>query len=380
MEEISHNLAENELLSELIPEDRSKTWSKTELTTKNHSKVYCKAYNANIRGYHVDYVLCDEGGLYTDQQMFYQAVSPIVNNRKGTLVVIGTPTSEVDLLQDLSRNPEYWTGRYPVYVESENGTKRSLWPSRFSLKEIDAIRKRDGESSFQKEYLLNPRGEADNSLFPAFMVADCFDEKRGFMSARAVSSDEDGNYVDDPNRFVYMGCDFAIAQGPRADYDSYIVVEKFGDFTTVLYGERHRGLPIAAKVDRLVELYKRYRPRQVICDQSNVGQAVIDQLKSQLVPTTGVDFAPINRNSMLIGLRQFVEGKKLLIPRDQEDTLCMTFTNVLIKEMVDFKETRTRTGLITYQSDGVHDDTVMSLCLAIKGVATQREFLDMIAL
>ena len=53
---------------------------------------------------------------------------------------------------------------------------------------------------------------------------------------------------------------------------------------------------------------------------------------------------------------------------------------VLTRELVDFKETRTPSGLITYKSTGKHDDTVMSLCLALRGVGQTRDFLDMMGI
>ena len=379
MEEIMLHLRENELLAELMPDNRNQTWTKSELTTTNNSKVYCKAYGAGIRGYHVDYVLCDEGGEYNDHNIFKFAVSPTVNNRKGRICVIGTPKSDVDLLQELTNNPQYWSKKYPVYEEID-GKKISLWPSKFPLEEIENIRKRDGESSFQKEYLLNPRAETENALYPANMVADCFDHNDMFKSAISYATDEDGNIVIDPTRAVFIGCDFAIASGPRADFDSYVVVEKIGAHTNIIYGERHRGLPIHAKVARLKDLHERFKPRRIICDESNVGQAVIERMQEIHLPVQGQDFAPHNRNAMLISLRQAIEEGRITIPRHQEDELCMKFTNVLITEMVDFKETRTPSGLITYKSSGKHDDTVMSLCLALKGVYDTKDFLDLMAI
>ncbi len=111
-----------------------------------------------------------------------------------------------------------------------------------------------------------------------------------------------------------------------------------------------------------------------------MGQAVIEQLRMQLLPVEGVDFAPVNRNAMLIALRQIVEQCRLVIPRSGDCPTTMNFTGVLVGELVNFQETRTRSGLITYQSKGAHDDTVMSLCLAIKGANEQKEFMDMFAI
>jgi len=383
MEDISENLKNNELLQELIPTNRDQTWNKTELTTTKGDKVYCKAYNQGIKGYHVDVVLCDEAGTYSDHSIFHFTISPTVNHKKGRIITIGTPENVVDLLQELRANKQYWSGRYPALIKVD-GEDVPLWPGKFSLEELKEIRERDGESSFQKEYLLNPKAEAENALYPPNMIHDCFDFDETFKHSlpSRQSIDEKGNMVEvvPELRNVFIGCDFAIASGPRADFDAYTVIEKFGDRVQILYGERHKGLHITGKVQRLKDLQARYNAKKIMCDSSNIGQAVIEQLRMALLPVEGVDFAPVNRNALLVALRQILEQQRLVIPRNADEPQGMAYVGVLVSEMVGFSETRTRSGLITYQSKGVHDDTVMSLCLALKGANAQKDFMDMLAI
>ena len=113
-----------------------------------------------------------------------------------------------------------------------------------------------------------------------------------------------------------------------------------------------------------------------ILDPSSVGAAVLEELRKLGLPVEEAKFDPSSRNKMLINLRQMIENKDLIIPRDKEDALCSSFTDKLIKEMISMVETRTKSKLITYQTTAPHDDIVMALAMASLGVSQQREFLD----
>jgi phage terminase large subunit-like protein len=193
--------------------------------------------------------------------------------------------------------------------------------------------------------------------------------------------------------FTVIGCDFAIASGPRADYDAFVVINKIGAKATILHGETHRGFTIAAKIMRLKELFQMFRKQlnpqeekdgisasiKFVIDPSSVGQAVYEKLKMEFIPVEAANFDSVSRNTMLIGLRQMIENKDLIIPRNPEDAMTMNFTDKLIKEMICMMETKTKGGVITYQSKAPHDDTVMALAMACSVVAKQRDFIDVMA-
>jgi len=116
-----------------------------------------------------------------------------------------------------------------------------------------------------------------------------------------------------------------------------------------------------------------------VIDPSNVGKAVYEALRGKGYPVECAQFDAFSRNAMLINLRQMIENKDLIIPRNKEDALCMTFTDKMIKELISMVETKTKAGQISYQSKAAHDDCVMSLAMGCHGAAQQREFLDMMA-
>jgi len=362
LERIQKAIEDNELLKQLIPEKKD-TWTKTEINLSTGCKIFCKSYNQKetLKSFHVDYLLCDEAASYEDPSIFFRYISTRVMAKKGKLVCISTPVSIIDLMAQLLDNEEYTSGRYPCM---KNGN--SIWPNRFSNERLAQIKREIGTSSFEREYMCNPRAEEEDALYPPNLVTDCFEYNTKF---RRETTGGD----------VIIGCDFAIASGPRADFDAYIVIEKVGNVSMIIHGERHKGINIKAKVMRLEELYRNYNPKRMIVDESQVGHAVIEELMSMGIPIEGADFHPNSRNSRLVTLRKVIEEKKLSIPRDKEDPLTMTFTDVLIEELIKFKEIRTKAQTKTYQSTGAHDDTVMALSLAVAGAQKFKEYVDMVA-
>jgi hypothetical protein len=374
---IKNDIENNELLRTLIPLDRplSNWCSSTYMDLSTGCSIFCRPYSENIKGIHVDYLLGDEVSSYEDYSIWYRFIVTRVNAKNGKLVAISTSDSIADLMQELLANPEY-IGR--VYHAEENG--KSIWPDKFPMTKLAKIKNEIGISAYEREYMNNPRAEVENALYPPHLLAECFDYGSQFK-------------MSPPEGFTVIACDFAIASGPRADFDAYVVVNKVGAKVTLLYGETHKGLTIAAKIMRLNELFQTFRKQispqdeadgtsasiRMIVDPSSIGQAVYEELRRELIPVSAANFDSVNRSAMLTGLRQVIENKNLVIPRDPEDTMTMHFTDKLIKELICMMVTKTKAGTVTYQSKAPHDDTVMALAMACSVVAKQREFIDVMA-
>ena len=380
LSEIKDLIENNEVLMELIPEDKPKgMWCSADMMSlSTNCKIFVRPYSQNIKGIHVDYLLGDEVASYDEHSIWYSFVVTRVNAKNGIVAAISTPKNVADLMQEIIANSEYVGKTYPAIVDG-----KSIWPTKFSIERMERIKSEIGIAAFEREYMCNAKAQSENALYPPHLLIECFDNGTGF-SQKAMPG------------FTIIGCDFAIAEGPRADYDAYIVVNKFGSKATILHGESHRGFTIAAKVQRLTELYNIYTggaitnekndsnvitPTSVrfIIDPSSVGRAVLEELRSRGLPVECAQFDSANRNAMLINLRRMVENRDLIIPRHMEDPQCMAFTDRLVREMISMVETSTKSKLITYQAKSVHDDTIMALAMACKGIAAQKEFLDIMA-
>jgi len=312
---------------------------------------------------------CDELQDCFDREVFNKAIGPTVNKKQGHLVGVGASDNPGDLLEELFHRPGYVGRRYPVLIEP--GVSR--WPEAFPMSEIEAIRKRDGEESFQTQYMLNAKAEREGAVFPLVWIDNCFDFNESF-----------GDKKYDESTCV-IGADFAIAQGPRADFDAYVVLEKISGKTILRFAERHKGLPKDAKEQRLNFLFQRFNPHRIIMDPSHIGEAILQDLRNQGLPVTEGEFHAKARHKLLVNLQMMMQPDKngnseLVIPRNPEDSAALTFTNKLIEEMIGFKEEKSlTTGMTSYISKARHDDTVMALALACKAASEQREFLDIVA-
>jgi hypothetical protein len=366
LEEIRLNIEGNELLKDLMPDQtvKTSTWAKTEVVTKSGCKILCKPYTPNITGYHVDYILCDEASRFRDHSIFFRYVVTRVAAKQGKLAAISTPEDIADLMTVLARNPSWKSAVYKAI--SDEG--KLLWPTKFTRERLGKIRDEIGQAAFEREYLCNPRAMAENAIFPPDLIEEAYDFDITF-----------GPRISEESK-VYLGCDFAIATGARADFDSYIVLERIGEKAIIRHGERHRGLSIAAKIDRIQQLYQKYKVNRIVVDPSNVGASIVEKLRERMLPFDAPDFSSQNRNKMLLNLRELIEQKRLVIPRSDRNPATLTFTNSLVLELLSFIETKTKAGFITYYSNGPHDDTVMSLVLACKPVVEQRDFVDFVAM
>ena len=390
LKEIKFEIENNDLLFELIPKNKPLGhWcSADDMELSNGCKIFCRPYSENIKGIHVDYLLGDEVASYDDATIWHSFIVTRTNAKDGTCVAISTPDNIADLMQELIHNPEYIGKSYPARIDSDGKGDlqgKSIWPSRWPEEKLDKIMAEIGIPTFDREYQCNPKAQVDSAIYPPHLITECFDYGSGFTH-RAMEG------------FTVIACDFAIAEGPRADYDAYYVLHKHGKKVTLLYAERHRGFPISAKVNRLKELYGQYRVKlqtddaglemesmtsstiKFIVDPSNVGQAVYEELRLNGLPVDVASFDSMSRAGMLINLRQLLEGQDLIIPRNSEDAQCMKETDVLIKEMISMNETRSKSGLLTYQSKAAHDDTVMALAMGASSMSKRREFIDCVAI
>ena len=364
----------NELLQELKPQNADKSWSKQALRTTTNCRIFVRPYSINVKGERVDYVILDEAASYDRPEIYLDYIVPRLNPN-GKVALISTPESPVDLMARLNRpGLDYIHRTYPAIIEV-NGERVAIWPSRFPLEKLDALKLELGENYYEKNFMCNPKAEEENAIFTYKMIEDCFDHDRQ-MSFRSEGDEE----------HIYLGVDLAASSGPRADFDCFIAVGKLGGQAVLKHGEVHKGWSIKSKVNRIMELAETFKGKlvSIIVDQSNIGMAVIEDLRNAGLPVRAQDFHPTNRNKLLMNLKKMLEDRTLIIPFNQNDAVTQTFSKRLTLELVKFKEVTTdKTGQrLTspkYISTGTHDDTVMALAMACIGASLEQPFVDFIA-
>jgi len=354
LEIIKKLISENEVLRELIPTDRSDSWSKTELTTRNGNVLKIKPFTTRIRGTHVDYFICDD--ILRDEEitqeqakeLFWSVITPCVNTRKGQLIVVGTPMKTDDLLAELEEKKGWIHKRYSAVIMDDTGNWiEPLWKKRFDLTELEQIRNNMGLLKFDREYLCNPMAGGD-SFFPEEMI------KGQIHSNLEINTPK-------PKCLYYMGIDVALKKGSSADFSVFTIIEKDEfQICRLVKLERYKGKRASWQLTRIKELHKIFNFRKIQIEERGLSQSLVSDAKLDddlKFVTVGFKTVRASKERVLGQLQSGFMTKTLFILNHP----------ILIKELMAFQVRERRIGTEkkeTYEGVGAHDDTVISLALA----------------
>lgn len=355
-------ILDNELLRRLIPQDRRMSWSKTEIETTTGCKIECRAFNENIKGDSYHYILADEVAEYEDHDIFYYVIVPTTAFTRGTICCITTPKSKVDLSAELFRNQEYVCGKYAAI--KEDGIP--LWPEKYSIEYLMEKKKEIGPLAFEREFMCNPVS-SEAQVIPYEKIIAAYDTKETIHEYGETGHE------------YYMGCDIAVSK--VGDYSVFTIIEMIDDKFYIRHIDRpKRGMGINSQQMRIEDLYERFLPKKVMIDESNVGQAFVQDLRMKGLPVTSTDFSPKNRNSLFLNLVKLFDEERIIIPRNTKTPITKRITDELTKELANMITGETKSGQFTYKSAGAHDDMFVSLCLAMRVASNRRPFKVMIGM
>lgn len=373
-------IEDNEFLKELVPQGNDRTWNKREIRTKDGTWAVNVPYNINIKGYRADYIICDEADSYDDSSIYFDHVASRPNPG-GKICLISTPEGPTKLVQELkAKKPRgYIFIKTVAFVDKEGNpwidkqgqplpnveNAISLWPERFTMEDLLRKREEMGENEWQKNYFCNIMTEASDAVFSLKAWVDCYDSSLDF------------NFNINPNAQYFIGADFAISKGPKADYDAYVVVEKIGEKSIIKHIEIWRGKLVPFKEERLMDLYERFqsdKTTKIIADESNVGSEVIRKLKGRGMTVLAQNFFYQERKRMLRTLSNIIESRNIVVPRKSKDKETIDKTNLLLEQLLGFvRRTSDVTSLEQFESKAAHDDIAISLAMAIKESSKARD-------
>ena len=383
--QVQHIAQTNPFFKDMLPSDRRTSWNKMELKTAKGGQYFIKPFNATIRGIHVDYLILDD--ILRDEEItqeqakdiFWGPVWTRVQTVGGKIIIVGTPQSADDLFADIEKKSKQglqwrFVRKPAVIVDPVTGEwKEPLWKERFTLEELEAIKENMGPSRFAREYMCDPIATGSN-LFPSDMIAECLDDKLGFTYECKGE--------------VTIGVDLAMSSSPTGDYSVFTVVDSFrGTYIKNVDGievevkdpvivrriERYKGLSYQAHQNIAERLYRDFNAKKMIVDSSTFGAAFIQDLRARQMHVDGQSFLREERNSLLLNLRRIIESGRLVLPFAKDDTFAYNIMKIVIKELSGIEEAKTpRSEVRTFRSNLAHDDTVMSLALAVRDVRTPK--------
>lgn len=377
--DINSFISENEIINTLKPKDYMETWNKKELRTSTKCRVFCKPYTPNMRGERSDFTLVDEADAeaYRDVKIFKEHVLSRLNPG-ARIALISTPDSTTGLMSYLKNTDKDKIWAFKKYVsiinmkvEGNYSTGESLWKERFPMGVL-LDKKKEMSDAFEKVMMCDEKAESEESLFKLKYILDCYDTRFKFETKPSGG-------------LIIIGCDFAYSDSPRADYTVYVVVEKQDGFYKIRdIDVLPKGIKLPEKVKRIKELFnqykyavdeeKNYSEPIIVCDGSNIGSDVVDELYSSGLAVISESFSVPERKDMYKILQNIIENKKLIIPRNPEDEKAIRLTDDLTEQLMGFVERESLGGSYKSKildSNARHDDIASALAMAVKEASKQ---------
>jgi len=359
---VRNMISNNAYLKEFIPKGRDASWRARELSLANGATFYCKTYGEGVRGLRIDFVLCDEAQEYEDKSLFWTDVSPVVQLNLGSIIVIGTARSPVDLLHELEDNDEYYSERYPA---ERDGV--ALWKQKYTTADHDEfdkrslvkIRKEIGELPYAQEFMLIPVSSA-NSLFPYSITSKALANNQSFMPYGKKSEK------------YYIGYDVAIS--PKGDWTVMSVLGVNADRKFLAKAIRFRA-SFEEQRRRLKKLYDDFAPEKCLVDATGVGEKQATDLQKEFQGLEVIKVTYDEKYKMFLDLRQEFENFNVSLPNSKDSPETYSYTQILLKELEEFSlKIDIRPGSMVRPKfhSGKYDDCVDSLAYANR--ASQRAF------
>jgi hypothetical protein len=126
--------------------------------------------------------------------------------------------------------------------------------------------------------------------------------------------------------------------------------------------ERFNQIDYNLQKSRIISIYSKYGRPDVTIDSTGVGDPVSDDLSKDIQNLERYTFTQKSRMDLLTNLQLLIQQQKIKIPNDP----------ILISELKSFEYDISDNGKIGARCDDkLHDDTVMSLALAVWGIPSE---------
>lgn len=160
----------------------------------------------------------------------------------------------------------------------------------------------------------------------------------------------DHRFLIDSHRTYRLGIDLA-------KLNDYTVVTAI-DLTTfkTFVAERFNQIDYPLQKARIQAQHFRFNKAAITIDSTGVGEPIYDDLNEAQIPITGYKFTEQSRRDLLTNLQLLLEQEIIKIPNDP----------ILLDELRSFQYELSENGKVKMVvPEGLHDDMVMSLALAV---------------
>jgi hypothetical protein len=268
---------------------------------------------------------------YSEQseRIWTEIFQPVLRENKGTATFVYTPKGKNHswkLLQ-LAREQENWY----VDVQSVHDT------GMFTEAELEEIKLNTPAALFQQEYECS------------------FLESASSFFRRTRENTYDADTTPESDHSYQLGVDLA-------KYQDWTVITPF-DLNTfkVLKQDRFNQIDWNLQKARIGVAFHKYNRAQTVADATGVGDPIVEDLINQGIPVTPFKFTEQSKRELLTHLSMLIEQDKIKLPNDPD----------LLAELDAIQWTLGENGKSKIDTvQGMHDDRVMSLALAVWGRST----------
>ena len=304
----------------------------------NGSLLECKSAEnpKSLLGEELDLIIVDEAARMYEE--IYQAyLVPTTSSRLGQIVFISTP-----------KGKNWFYHKFNEVGEDNRLTAPSISNTHFAgggdnaKHEWERLQKLLPVEVFNQEYNASFLDGA-TSVFKENDIIRCVDEN-------ALKDYE-------PGHFYVIGVDLA-------KFQDFTVITVLDQMTNrVVYIERQQKVHYPFQKERIKAITERYGRARVIIDSTGVGEPIYDDLQQEGLVIDDYKFTNASKEKLVDKLRIYIQEHNLSLPDDK----------VLLDELRAFSLEYTPSGKIIYAApQGQHDDSVISLSLAVWGLTGTR--------
>ena len=280
-----------------------------------------------LLGEEVDLLIIDEAPLIS-RKIYENYLYPVTSSRKAPTIFIGSPFGQNWFYDKFVRNKEHNSSFHFTSLDGVSVTQEEWDNAKRTLPEL----------SFRQSYMAEflPDG------------ASVFRNINEIVSDTLKDAESGHSYM--------MGVDLA----KHEDFTVITVIDRATN--QVVYFDRFQGIEYPLQKKRIEAIAERYNRARVYIDSTVVGEPIKEDLERNGVFVDDFKFSLKSKKELGEKLSIFIEQKNLWIPPEQ----------YLIDELRSFGMKLTDSGNVVYGApEGLHDDCVYSLALAVWGLQSQ---------
>jgi len=312
--------------------------TQTVIELTNGSRIFALPCSLHrLRGYTADLVVVDEAA-FLDDEVVDDILFPMLATTKGMLILLSTPWGKGNLFHRSFTDPA-WS------VHRVKSSECPLIPREF----LEEQKNRMTEDSYQAEYEA-VFVDTMASYFPMALIRKCSDWKLQFEDLENLTLGE-----------YFAGLDL----GKMRDNSVLAVVEGGEPICLVYIKEFRLGTEYPDVINDVAEVDDKLRFRRLVVDRSGVGEAVVDELRSEGVDCAeGVSFTQSRKLEYLAFLKMAMQQGRFKMPYNRD----------LATQMNEQRYERSPSGKTRfYHPPGSHDDQLWALALAVWATKSDQE-------